>query len=449
MILARMLSSYEFGQLGIVMFFISIANIFVDGGLGGALVRKQDSSDNDYATVFTLNFIISITLYIIIFLFSSYISKFYGDHNLADLFKIAFLVIIFNAFSLTQNTRLVANMDFRAISICKIIAIIFSSVSAFLLAYHGYGVWALIYMQVIYALVNSVLLSIVNGLYFRLYLSKKSVRELYGYGLNLSFSSLLTTAFDNIYQLVIGKYFSISLTGLYYQGKKLQEVPVNVLNICLQGPIFSFLAKKQSNKEEFIQIYAKINRLVMLTVGLLTVIIFVYSKQIISLVYGKDWMESAQFMRLLSLASFFFLLEMCNRVIFKVFNKTRLVLYLEIIKKIIQTLGIFIGIYFKNIEYLLIAFVVSSFIGYLINLSLSRKVLGISGIQDFLYFFKTMAIIALTILFSSLIINRFSYGNSIDLIFMPVSAIFYVLLCMFLKMINARNLLNKLGKTGA
>lgn len=446
MILARMLTSYEFGQLGIVMFFISVANIFVDGGLGGALVRKQDSSENDYATVFTLNLIVSISLYILIFLFAGYISNFYEDHTLSNLFKIGFLVIIFNAFSLTQNTRLVASMDFKSISICKIISIIISSISAFLLASHGYGVWALIFMQVIYAFTNSILLNFVNGLYFRLYLSKKSVKELYGYGLNLSLSSLLNTAFDNVYQLIIGKYFSISLTGLYYQGKKLQEVPVNALNVSLQGPIFSFLAKKQSDKTAFVQIYSKINRLVILSVGLLSVIIYVYSKQIINLVYGKDWIDAAQFMRLLSLASFFFLLEMCNRVIFKVFDKTRLVLYLDIIKKVIQLSGIFLGIIFRNLEYLLVAFIVTSFIGYLINLYISRRVLEISGFNDFIYLFKTMGVIAVTIFVSNLFIDRFSFGNSLDLIFIMITILSYVILCLFIKLIDFQLVVGVFGK---
>lgn len=438
-VLARMLSSYEFGQLGIVMFFISIANIFVDGGLGGALVRKQDSTDNDYATVFTMNFLISIILYSLIYISSDKIAHFYGDSHLSTLFKVAFLVIIFNSFSLTQNTRLVAAMNFKLISICKIIAVLISSIVAFIIAYKGYGVWALIFMQIIYAFVNSLLLNFFNGIYFKFFLSKSSIKELYAYGLNLSFASLLTTAFDNIYQMIIGKYFSISLTGLYYQGKKLQEVPVNVLNISLQGPIFSFLSKKQSNIKEFIEIYDKINRLAMLVVGLLTVIVFSFSEHIIMLVYGYNWLGAAQFMSLLSLASFFFLMEMCNRVIFKVFDKTKFVLYLEIVKKAIQTIGILVGIYYKSIEYLLIAFVISSCIGYLINLFFSRKVLMVSGKNDFILLFKTLILIAITSFLTHIVLTNFSFGSSIDLFYISITTLIYLLLSFALNILNFKS----------
>ncbi|WP_158656023.1 lipopolysaccharide biosynthesis protein [Sphingobacterium sp. HMA12] len=440
MILARMLSSYEFGQLGIIMFFITIANVFVDGGLGGALVRKQDSTSKDYATVFSLNLIISIILYVIIFLFSESIASAYNDIKISDLLKVSFLVILFNAVSLTQTTKLVVKMDFKTISICKIIAILISSLSAYILAYNGFGVWSLIMMQVIYAFINSLLLNLVNGFYFKIQLSRESIKELYGYGINLSLSSLLTTAFDNIYQLVIGRFFSINLTGLYYQGKKLQEVPINVLNISIQGPIFSFLSKKQDNIKEFLDFYSKISKVFMLVTGLLTLVIFIYADSIILIVYGKKWIEAAEFMKLLSLASFFFLLEMCNRVVFKVFNRTREILYLEIFKKFLQIGGILLGVYYAKIEFLLIAFVITSMVGYFVNLYFSMRIINKSAIPEGIYLLKVITVATIVGLISYSMLSYFNKDLFQNLVLILGTTIVYLGLCYFTGLYKGLNI---------
>lgn len=431
------------------MFFLSIANTLVDGGLGGALVRKQNSSDDDYATVFTLNLVVSVILYLIVFLLSDLIAKYYNDERLADLIRVSFVVIIFNAFSLTQNSRLAASMNFRRISICRVTATILSSTVALVMASVGFGVWSLVFMQLFYALINSVLLNTFNGFYFRLRLSMKSIKELYAFGINLSLSSLLTTAFDNIYQLILGKYFSINLTGLYYQGKKLQEVPINVINSSvLQGPVFSYLARKQQDLESLSLYYLKINRVLSLVAGFLTVFVFLFSDSIVNLVYGSKWEGSGYFMKLLSLSSFFFLMEMCNRVLFKVFDKTGLVLYLDLIKKCIQSVGIVIGIYYQSIDVLLIGFVVTSFIGYLINLRVSQRLLGEKS-RDYFYFIKVLFVIVFTILGMYYMREIMFDGNGLSLRQIPIFILLYFFSCGVAGLFKGLELLSLLKQKNA
>ena len=251
-----------------------------------------------------------------------------------------------------------------------------SSCIGIILALLKFGVYAIVIMQLLAALFTTILLWFYEGVFFSFAFNKKSFKSLFAFGVNTTLASLLDTAFNNIYQLIIGKYFSINQAGLFYQAKKLQEVPVGVINMTTQSVVFASLSKVQGDKEIFIRTYNKIVSAFTVLAGLLTAIIYAYSNNILLLLYGEKWVAASFNMQLLTIASFFFMQETFNLVIFKTFNQTRQILYLEIAKKIIQTLSIIIGIIKMDITILLYGFVITSAISYLINFYYSRKILG-------------------------------------------------------------------------
>jgi O-antigen/teichoic acid export membrane protein len=229
-------------------------------------------------------------------------------------------------------------------------------------------------MQLVTSAFLTILYWIYEGIFFSLNFSKESFKGLYSFGVNTTLASLLNTAFDNIYQLVLGRYFSLNQVGFYYQAKKLQDVPGGVINTLTQSVIFASLAKLQDNKKEFASAYNNITLFFLVILGFISCFVYVYSEQIILILYGKEWLESVFYIQLLTVASFFYFQEKINKVIFKVFNKTHQVLYLEIIKKGMQSISIVIGIIYSDINLLIGGFVASSIIGYFINYIYSRKI---------------------------------------------------------------------------
>lgn len=373
-ILARILTPYEFGQVGIVMFFINISRVLTESGLSGALIRKQDASKDDFSTVFVFNLLVSILLTVVIILSSGVIAAYYDDGTLKTILVALSFVLIINAFQFTQNAKVVKYLKFRRQAIYTFVSTFISSVIAVILAWHDYGVWSLVIMQLANAFILTSIYWIWEGPSGRLVFKRASFENLYKFGLYTTLASIINTAFDNIYSLILGKYFAIQQTGLYYQAKKLQEIPVGVIKSSTLGVVFSTLSRLQDDKKEFDDFYNRIVTSFTVLVGLMCVLIYVYAEQAILLLYGTKWVGAVFYMKVLILSSFFYMQEMFNRVLFKVFDKTEKILFLEIIKVIIRAVSIVYGVIKMDISILLYGFLVTSIISYFLNYFYSRKV---------------------------------------------------------------------------
>ena len=425
-ILARLLSPYEFGQIGIIMFFIVMAKVLTESGLSGALIRKNDATELDFSTVFVFNLGVSLTLMILLISFSGTIADFYNDAELRNILIVTSSILLINALQITQNARLVKNLNFKRKAQYEFIAIFFASVIGIVLAFYDAGVWAIVVMQIATALFLTVLLWIFEGPVKRFFFSKTSFKGLYKFGLNTTLSSLLNTAFDNIYQLILGKYFSISQTGFFYQGKKLQEVPVKIIKSTTLGVVFSSLSKLQDDSNQFEIYYRRIVTLFTIAVGLICLLVYFYANNIILLLYGEKWLGAVFYMQILIVASYFYMQEMFNRVIFKVFDRTEKILYLEIIKKSIQAVSILIGVFFKSIEVLLYGFLATSVFSFFINYYESRKVQNNFSWHEIILVIKVATIAFGTALLGSLLSSRFGFKNYETFYLIPVLLLIFL-----------------------
>lgn len=437
--LARLLSPKEFGQIGIIMFFITLANVFTESGLGGALIRKKEATKTDYSTVFVANLIFSILCYAIILLTAKTIANYYDDILIDNLLIVSGLVLIINAFQLPQNAKLVSEMRFKPRAIYRFVAVVLSSIIGIYFAYRGIGVWALVLIQLMSAVLNTLFLWFFEGYFMSLSFSRTSFKELYGFGINTTLTSILITGFDNIYQLVLAKYFSVSQTGFFYQAKKLQDVPGGVINMIAHSVIFSSLTKLQDDKLAFTKAYNKIMLYFIATLGLISACIYCYAEPLISIFYGREWIGMVFYMQLLTIASFFLLQELINQVIFKVFNKTRQILYLEYAKKTIQAISVAIGIYYRSMEILIWGFVFTNIIGYFTNYYFSRKVTNSVSVYEL---FTVLKVITIAVFSSYIILEFITLGDLSSLrslVTIPILIIIYFLGLYLFNVLNIKN----------
>ena len=443
-VLARVLSPKEFGQAGIVIFFIILANVLTEGGLGGALVRKQDATQADFSTAFLFNFCVSLFLFLTFFFFSAHIAVFYEDPLLERMIKVSSLIFVVNSFQITQNAKLEKKLEFKKKSFYNFIAVFFASIIGIYFAFNGAGVWSIIIIQILTSFFIVSMLWYFEGPIGKLNFSKDSLRELYSFGVNTTFASLLNSVFDNIYSLILGKFFSISQVGYFFQAKRLQDVPNNITISSINGAGFSSLARLQCEKENFIQTFNKIALYYAVAVGIMVSFVFVFAKDIILLLYGEEWLGSVFYIKILSVASFFYIQEMMNRVIFKVFNKTKQILILEVSKKIIQSITIALGIIQQDIFLLMYGFVFTSFISFFINFYFSRKVLGRIYFKELLLPFK-IGFISVIIVGIITYVSGFFIGNSLAKL---MTILFFIMGYAFLlnafKIINFVNLMKSL-----
>lgn len=437
-LLARILSPFQFGQIGIIMFFILISNVLTESGLGGALVRKLDVEQRDYSTVFIFNFTLSLFLYIILFFISGSIANYYGNPGLENLLQVSGIVILINSFQVIQNAKLVRAMKFKRKSIYYFNAVLTGSMVGLVLAYNGYGVWSLVFLQLTLAFLLTCQLWIFEGAFFSLNFSKSSFLKLFNFGVNTTLASILNTTFDNIYQLILARSFSINQVGLFYQGKKLQEVPNNMIKLSSLNVVYSSLSKHQSNKKIFLKNFQNIVGPLILVCGAIALIFLIFSEGILSILYGKKWMGAEFYMQVLAVGSFFYLLEMFNRLIFKVFDRTRSILHLELLKKGIQIITIFIGLYFEDIKLLIFGFLFTNVLSFCVNYYYSRKLLGVVDWFDLKKIFKVVCIFLLLFVFFNSAFSYSYFRPEERLFFIPLVLIFYALL---LKIFDVSNLI--------
>lgn len=435
--LARILSPEEFGVIAIATFFISLSSVLIESGLGGALVRKIDVTEKDYSTIFIFNLSVSVCLFFFLLFVSDYVEDFYKIDSLALYLKVLSITLIVNSLRIINHTKQVKALNYKLISKYSIISVIIASSSTIICGLYGYGVWSLIIFYILNSGCLTILYLINTSGVKILRFSMKSFRELYSFGLFITLSSLLNTGFNNIYQLILGKSFSVNQTGLYDQSHKLTAIPVGIINSLTQGVVFSFLSNLQEDKDKFDFMYNNIIRLFTVIVGLISILIFNFSKEILYIFYGERWLDASFYMKILSIGSFFYMQEMFNRILFKVYNKTSYIFYLEIIKKILQLATILLGLFYKSLEILMYGYIITSILSYFINYYFSRKIYkSKSQISEMRYAFKTFIIMGIVSSVFYLVSSLFDIGGLIYLLMFPFVIVIFFLLLRLLKVVD-------------
>lgn len=435
-ILSRILSPYIFGQIGIVMFFIILFNVLVEGGMGGALIRKKEVSNKDYTTVFLFNLLISLILFLGLFIFSDNIAAYYRDSNLRNILIVSGLILIFNSFQLVHNIKLTRELNFKKKSLYSLVSIILASIIGVVMAFNGFGVWAMVFIQLLNSIFVSIFLWTFEGGLGKLIFAKDSLKELIGFGANTTLALMINTGFENIYQLVLGKYFSINQVGLFYQAKRLMDMPSTVVAVTGSGVIYSSISKLQDDKEKFIKTFDKILFTYLSGIGLVVTLSFLYSKEIMVFLYGSKWEGASYYMKILSIVTFLYSANIINELIFKVFDKTKRIVQIMLLRNIVQIVTIFLGVYFHNLDVLIYGFVIAIFSSFLSYFYLSRKVLGIFKVEEIYNFMKIIVFSVMVVFAFNYIIDFFQIKGLIAFIFVPVIVAIYVLGIQYLKILD-------------
>jgi O-antigen/teichoic acid export membrane protein len=440
-ILARLLSPDEFGQIGIILFFIAIAQVLSESGLIGALVRNKDANEIDFSTIFVFNLFISFILFLLIVSSSGFIADYYKDQSLKPLLIVSSFIVIINAFRFVQNAKMIRQMRFKEIAVYELTSITIAATAGILLAINDFGAWSLVILQLSRDLIATTLFWIFAGGHGPWLFDLRSLKYHYKFGINTTLSSLLESVFDNIYQIILGKWFFITQTGLYYQAKKLQDIPISVIHKLTQTAIYSVLSKIHDDKTRFTRIYQQIIALMIVFVGFITLTLFVFAQDIILIFLGDQWLKGTFYLRVLSVVGYFNIQEIFNRILFKIYNNTGYILKFELIKKGIQSISIIIGLFYNNINLLMYGLAISSVLSYFVNNYIVQKKYPFLGHDLFTIVLKQISIILLvtTVTFNFLSGDGI-FNNAIKFIFISILFVFLSVLsgCLNLKAVIKR-----------
>ena len=244
-VLARLLTPTEYGTVGLLIVFISVSQVFIDGGFSKALIQKQDRTSDDISTVFFFNLIIALGCYIILWFTAPFIADFYEIPKLIGLLRVLSLSLIFNGLFALPNTLLSIDMNFKALSKVTLTATIISGLIAVYLAYDGYGEWALVWQTLIRTFLMTIIIWYMVKWKPNRVFSKKSFNRLFSFGSKLLISSLLNNLTNNFSSLFIAKIINAQQLGFYTRGTQFADTIFSTINTVLNNVLLPGLAPLQ------------------------------------------------------------------------------------------------------------------------------------------------------------------------------------------------------------
>lgn len=390
-ILARLLSPSDYGIIAMMAIFLQVAAVFVDSGFGKALVQKKDCEEKDYSTVFYYNLAVSIAIYIILFAISPFVARFYDIPILTDVMRVASLVVIINALSIVQRTKLEKNIDFKSRSIVSFASSLLSGVAGIVMAYYGLGVWALCGQSILNSLFQLVFFYFFVRWCPSLVFSKDSFHEMFSFGSKLLITNIINVIYSNLYTIVIGKRFNSRDLGFYSRADQFAIFPSTNICAIISGVAFPTLSKIQDDDDKLRFAYRKIIRYSSFIIFPLMVGLAAVADPFIRTLLGEKWANTIPYLQVLCFALMWDHLSTLNLNLLFVKGKTNLVLKLEIIKKSIAFIILLVSIPFGIIT-MCWGRVLYGVVAFYINTSYTKKLIGLSFIQQVMDFMPFLVI---------------------------------------------------------
>ncbi|MEE0877703.1 MAG: lipopolysaccharide biosynthesis protein [Treponemataceae bacterium] len=442
-ILARLLTPHDYGTVGMLTIFLTFSNVFIDSGFSRALIQKQDRTEKDYSTVLIFNIAISIFIYIILFFASPAIAQFYKTPELLQLQRVFFLVIILNSLTVVQNAQLQINVDFKHIAIINSFSVIISGIIAIIAAYNGLGSFALVIQTLSKALISAIMFWIIGKWVPKTGFSKKSFKNLFGFGSKLLVSGLLSTTITNVYNLVIGKVYSPTSLGYYTRAQQFPEITSGTIASVLNTTTFPLMSSLQNNKDELANTLKKLIKMTSMIVFPAMIGLACLSEPIILVLLGEKWLPASNLLFWISLSYIFTPLSILNMNVLNAIGRSDLFLKIDLIKIpfIILTMIITFPISMKAI---VIGKAVTAFLWFYINGFLIGKFYNFGSLKQLLCCWKYI-VSAITMGLFVIFIDKLVVSNVLSLILGLLGGVFsYILLLIIFKDVEFYRILKKL-----
>lgn len=405
-VIARILSPTEYGLIGLLGVFLAISQLFIDGGLTTALIRTKNPSEKDFSTVYLINILLSVFFYFLLFFCAPVIADYYDQPLLRPLIRVLSLTLVIASIASIQGTILTIRVDFRTKTLISISASLISGLTGLLCAYKGWGVWALVAQSVISTTVISVLSLILVHWFPKLRFSKASFQKLFSFGSKKLLASFISIAYENTYNLVIGKRFGVRDVGLFSRANQFPGVINQTLINSFNRVAFPILSRIQDEDQRLISIYERYIQAFCFLAFPILMGLCGCARPIISLLLKDRWLDCAPYMQLICLSLLPNGIIIINLNLLYVKGRSDLLLRMEVIKKMIMFAVMFVAMFF-GMKALCLSLILNGWIDLYFSSYYTKKILGYRLSQQlkavFPYFLLSLFVLALSSFFTVLI----------------------------------------------
>lgn len=375
-ILARLLTPYDYGCIGMLAIFMVLAESFIDGGFGSALIQKKNPTQADYSTIFFWNLGMAVLLYAILYFSAPYIASFYKIPLLCDVLRVQGIILFIYAFNIVQRNQLRKMLNFRVLSIVSISTSITSLTITIIMAYHGYGVWSLV--------AQNILTSAIPALVFWFYIkwrpiwtfSWQSFSELFSFGFYMFLTHILNQFGSQIQGLLIGRFYSASTMGFYSKARNTEHLASHCVSQIMGQVTYPLYAEVQNDKVKLANIIKRLTMSLAYLTFPLMFILLLCAKPIFVLLYSERWLQSVPYFQVLCIAGLAVCLQSVNNQSIAAIGKSRVMFIWTLIKRIVGIAFVVIGLVLFGIHGLLVGVVLNCWFSYLVNICLVSKYIG-------------------------------------------------------------------------
>ena len=453
-ILARILFPKDFGVIGMITIFITLSRTLLDGGLASSLIRNKDVTQADYSTVFFTNIVAAILLYVLLFFTAPLIACFFGEPIFVNLLRVYGIVLLMGSLSIIQSVRLKKNLDFKTQFVLLIPSLIISAIVSIWMAYNGFGVWSLVWKEIIFSGVASVQLWIYAKWRPSFVFDKKLFKYHFIFGSKLLLTDILSKFFNEVYKIVIGKYFSATQLGLFTRAKSMEELPNGIIFNSINRVMYPLLSNVNDDDERLKRIYRQIITTVHYLVVPILVLIAILAKHLFVFLLTEKWIEAVPYFQILIIAALLSPMQQYMLNICKVKGRSDLVLKLSTIQYISLAVGLLPAIWFGIFGLLwsivavtaVMVVITARFAGRLIGYTIKEQILDIY--QPYL-----LSIISAIVLLFSNYIFLFNLPN--NFILLTIGILIFMFIYLFLSYLSKNTVLmsgvllikNKISRT--
>lgn len=445
MILARLLLPEDFGLIGMIMVFMMISHSLVNAGFDQSLIRQKNVDDIEYSTIFVFNLLVSIIIYIALFVLAPIISDFYNKPELTNIIRVLMLVVVINALTIIQRVILYRKINFKIQSQITLFATISSGIFAIILAYHGYGVWSLVYQQIIMQVLVS--LGLIYFVRWKpdLKFDKQSFLYHFKFSYKLVLSGIIDTLNRNIFNIILGKTIGATPLGYYTNAKKISDISSGTLSSAIQRVTYREFSLIKHDNEKLINAQNKIIKLTNIIYIPIAYLVFYISPYLIIVLLGKSWTPAIEIFQILILSSIFIMLYSMHTNIFKVIGRSDLFLFVNILGIVITFIYMFAFMFIElNVINIGVMILLQSITVYIITSYLTSKNINSDYVQEWKHTIFNLLIYSIPLSLSYLIIsgnvNNLLIGTLLSVIIFTI--FIYIYLFIILK-INLKSIIKK------
>ncbi len=380
-VLARIIMPEAYGTIALLTVFTAILNVFVDSGLGNALVQKKDADNIDFSTVFFTNIFFCLTLYLLLFFASPLIAIFYKRQELVPLVRVLGLTIVVSGVKNVQQAYVSKNLLFKKFFVSTLAGTIIAAVVGIYMAMNGYGVWALVAQQVVNVSIDTTILWFTVRWRPTFVFSFERLGKLFSYGWKLLVSALLETVYNNLRQLIIGRSYSAQDLAYFNRGKTFPNVIITNINSSISSVMLPVMSKEQDNLIHLKEMMRKCIVTSCYIMAPMMIGMAVMTPNIVSLLLTDAWLPCVPYMRIFCIIYIFYPIHTSNLTVISALGRSDLFLKLEIAKKIVGFTMLLISMHF-GVMAMAYSLLVECFLGIIINTHPNKRLLNYSYLEQ-------------------------------------------------------------------